>query len=125
MTLDVTIGKLKGTQYIEQCPNSETDISDPKLSWYLKESYLSGSTGFWEFWLNSNLSLREIYLKMRKHPFTNDRDQAKLKPFLNDIIAIPESAFTIPDDIDRLRWLKYWAAKAVELYGDKAWISFS
>jgi len=28
-------------------------------------------------------------------------------------------------DSDRLKWLKYWAKKAVELYGDDAAISIS
>ena len=64
-------------------------------------------------------------MNMRKHPWTNDFDRAKLKPFAEGILAISESEFTQEDDKDRLRWLQYWVAKAVELYGDEAGITFS
>jgi hypothetical protein len=125
MTLDVTIGKLKGTRYLDQCPNAETDISNPKLSYWSRESYRSGSTEFWSFWLNKNAKLAKIYMNMRKNPWTNDFDRSKLKPFEKEILSIPESEFPDEVDKDRLRWLKYWVAKAIELYGDKAGITFS
>ena len=125
MTLDVTIGKLKGTRYLTQCPNSETDVSNPRLSHWSREAYRSGSQGFWNFWMHQNAKLATIYMNMRKHPWTNDFDRAKLKPFAEGILAISESEFTQEDDKDRLRWLQYWVAKAVELYGDEAGITFS
>jgi hypothetical protein len=62
---------------------------------------------------------------MRKHPDTNDLDLALIKPFLKRINKLKDSDFVNEVDKDRLKWLKYWSNKSVELYGNEAAILFS
>jgi len=126
MTLDITIGKIsKDGKSVEECPKADHDITSPSLSHWPRESYRSGSTGFWDFWLHKNDVLNTVYMELRKHPYTNDWDVVKLAPVADKIALVKESEFSEPDDIDRLRWLQYWTKKAVELYGEEAGISFS
>lgn len=139
MTLDVTIGYVEPNTEpyddqihpsfdVIQCPNADHDVCNPEYTMDAKESYRSGSfgeDGFWAFWKRKSLKLSAIYFEMRENPDSNDRDVAYLKPFIERINAIPESDFTEAVDLDRLKWLKYWVNKAIELYGDKAGIMFS
>jgi len=138
MTLDVSIGlikfgKLKKNDVadyescnvmraldIKRCPDSEADICDPERTLSAKEAYRSGSTSFWDFWDNCTY---ELYHSMRDYPNSNDTDIAFLKPVIDDINALPDP--TDEGNADRMKWLKYWANKAVELYGDRAGIRFS
>jgi hypothetical protein len=48
---------------------------------------------------------------------------AQLKPVLEEINLLSE---TLPSriDQDRMKWFKYWTNRAVELYGDEAYITF-
>jgi hypothetical protein len=120
------IGKITPDgKHVEECPKADHDVTSPSLSHWPRESYRSGSTGFWDFWMHQNPKLATIYMNMRTHPWTNDGDIANLKPYAQEILAISESEFNQPDDIDRLRWLQHWTRTAVELYGEEAGISFS
>lgn len=136
MTLDVTIGEIvpdtdnieedpKARYWVKQAPEANFDVCNPEYTMDAKEAYRSGSTGFWNFWLKKSEQLTEIYEAMRSNPNSNNRDVAYLKPLLTRINAIPESDFSSGIDLDRLKWFKYWANKAVELYGDKAGIMFT
>ena len=75
--------------------------------------------------LEINYLINEVYYEMRKHPNSNDIDVCRLKPYAKRIscIEIPEINQNSLD-ADRLKWLKYWTARAVNLYGDKAGIMF-
>ena len=129
MTLDVTIGKIvtdydfygnKPTFWVESCPNAEQNICNSKYTDWPKEAYRSGSTAFWEFFQKQ---VGQIYYDMRDHPNSNDRGVSYIKPFLERINALTESNDDV--DKDRMKWLKYWCNKAVELYDSMAGIMFS
>ena len=125
MTLDVTIGKKTGKDHVEKCPESKDNVCDSTQTNWPSESYRSGNNvSFWKFFTR-NKDLKVIYLKMRKHPDTNDLDIAQLKPFMKEINKLKESDFVDEIDKDRVKWLKYWSNKAVELYGTDAAIMFS
>jgi hypothetical protein len=131
MTLDVTIGKIgfnvmNNRVYltVHECPEADKDICDPGATIYPRKSYRSGSSGFWLFWEKNDL-LHGIYKDMRDNPNSNDHDVALVEPFLKLILMIRADKWTEPFDRDRLKWLQYWAAKAVELYGKEAGIQFS
>lgn len=125
MTLDVRIGKKTSENSVEQCPDAKENICDSAHTNWPAESYRSGNNvAFWKFFTR-NKDLKAIYLEMRKHPNTNDLDIALLKPFLKRINKLKELNFIDEIDKDRLKWLKYWSNKAVELYGDEAAIMFS
>lgn len=134
MTLDVTIGKFKiknptrndvkdyesanaiNFMSVVACPISKEPICE-QSAWPC-ESYRSGSTGFWNFF---EKQLPKLYKKMRFNPNTNDKDIAFIKPILKEINALPNP---VDDDADRMKWLKYWCNRAVELYGIRAAIEF-
>ncbi|MDP3989718.1 MAG: hypothetical protein Q8Q01_00765 [archaeon] len=125
MTLDVRIGKKIGDSSVEQCPDAKENICDPLHTNWPTESYRSGNNfSFWKFF-TKNKDLKAIYLEMRKHPNTNDLDLALIKPFLKRINKLKDADFVNEVDKDRLKWLKYWSNKAVELYGNEAAILFS
>lgn len=125
MTLDVTIGKItvddSQEEWVEQCPIADHDICKKEHTWWTVESYRSGSSVFREFWEHRCTIL---YFKFQQHPRSNDKDIAQLSPYIDEINALPD---TLQDklDADRMKWFKYWANKAVELYGDEAGIMFS
>jgi hypothetical protein len=141
MTLDVTIGEIIGAgpynggdirvkvygdnheiiADVKQCPKADKDICDKGLTLWPRESYRSGSSAFWDFFTDGPLC--ELYLKMRNYPGSNDWDVAYLAPVADEITNIKEFGDEV--DRDRLKWLKYWVAKAVELYGNKAGIQFT
>jgi len=136
MTLDVKIGKRiiqhedgKDIEGVKMCAPVHFNICNPEYTLWTREAYRSGSTEFWNFWEKSYMI--NMYLTMRKYPNSNDRDVAPLLPFLNDIKNLPSSKFrdgikVIDDyDFDRLKWFKFWAIRAVNLYGKDAYISFS
>lgn len=125
MTLDVTIGKKIGKDSVEKCPESKDNVCDSAQTNWPSESYRSGNNvSFWKFFTKVK-ELNTLYLKMRKHPNTNDADIAQLKPLIKQINKLKESDFEDELDKDRLKWLKYWSNKAVELYGNDAAIMFS
>ena len=139
MTLDVTIGKItierieeeddlcfKPLFHVQQCPEAKEDINDKEYTLWTKESYRSGSTDFWSFFKRQHPLLKEIYFGMREHPDSNDFDVAYVKPYLEKINSIKIEDFKDPNEVndDRLKWLRYWCNKAVELYGEEAGISF-
>ncbi len=136
MTLDVKIGKRmvqhengEDVEYVKMCAPVHFDVCNPEHTLWEREAYRSGSTGFWDFWMKPYM--KDMYLTMRKHPRSNDIDIAPLLPFLKDIKKLPSSQFqngvkVIDDlDFDRLEWFKFWALRAVNLYGKEAYISFS
>lgn len=132
MTLDVNIGKLyqngfPGTKLI-RCSPVHFEVCNPEYTLWPREAYRSGGQGFWDFWIKY---MKNMYLKMREHPHSNDIDIKSLYPFLKDIKNLPNSQFKdhikVIDDIDwdRLKWFKFWSLRAINLYGKDAYISFS
>ena len=132
MTLDISIGKIvieqdeNGRAYIwvKRYPDADFNVCNPKATITPKEAYRSGSTAFWQFW-KKNDKLATIYERMREYPDSNDSDVTFLKSYVDDILNLSDALFSNPNDKDRLKWLKHWVKKAVELYGDEAGISFS
>lgn len=138
MTLDVTIGKLHISKLrdregmtnlmhlstVIKCPYATNNVCDPKLTFWPKESFRSGSTGLWNFWLEHR-TLNKVYQSCRIFPDTNDADIAFLKPHARRILSIKDSSMKTEENKDRLLWLKYWTKKSVELYRDDAAIMFS
>ena len=137
MTLDVAIGKvtrheeprdeelgvgIKQFFDVEECPDADFDVCNPENTIYPRESYRSGSSGFWKFWTD-NPKLNEIYTRMREDK--SDIDISYLKLVLKDIQKLKPEDATGEGDHDRLKWLQYWSKKAVELYGSDAGIKFS
>lgn len=136
MTLDVKIGKRtvqheedKDIEGVIMCAPVHFDVCDPSHTLWSREAYRSGSTGFWNFFLKPYM--KGMYLAMRKYPTSNDKDIAQLLPFIKNIKGLPSSQFedgikVIDDyDFDRLKWFKFWAMRAVNLYGKEAYISFA
>lgn len=135
MTLDVTIGKIifsepdpewdeTYTVYVdvEQCPDIDYDLcKSPELTLWPRSAYRSGSTGFWKFF---ELKTGNLYYKMRDHPGSNDRDVCRIKPIIDQINQLPDKTGTDIDD-DRMKWLKFWCNRAIELYGDLAGVMFT
>lgn len=129
MTLDVTIGKItedttkSSYKYnVNQMPDADHDICNPAFTIYSKEAYRSGPRGFWEFWEHY---CNELYFKLRDHPHTNDRDVARLQPYIDEINALADECDDDKTSEDMMVWFKYWANKAVEQYGYNAGIKFS
>lgn len=127
MTLDVKIGrrvtiKLDGEQIINvrECPITYHDVCKLEYTLWPRESFRSGSSGFWEFWKNC---VGTLYYQMRKHHSSNDLDIAFLKPLLEDINKLADNCRGEIDK-DRMKWFKFWANRAVRLYGDDACIAF-
>lgn len=124
MTLDVTIGEItlepNGLNVIE-CPAADHNICNPAYTLHPKESYRSGSHDFWIFW---RTYCGKLYYIFREHPCSNDPDIAKLKPHIDKINALSNQCEDETNK-DRMMWFKYWANKAVELYGVNAGIKFS
>ena len=136
MTLDITIGELclseeidylkedpeiRPCLWVRECPELDYDLCDPDATVYPRTSYRSGSTGFWKFCFDF---MDDVYYEMRENPKTNELDIAYIKPFLNRInkLSDPQDDFYHKD---RMKWLKFWCNKAVELYGDRACIMFA
>lgn len=136
MTLDVKIGRLmihkEGNEEVEgirTCPMTYHDVCNPEFTLWPRESYRSGSSGFWEFW---EKIVGKLYHQMRRYPRTNDYELYPLKQIIDEINKLPNSQFEqhgikVIDDIDfdRLKWFKFWSNRAVNLYGEDAYISFS
>jgi len=130
MTLDVTIGKIIADEiyddtinpmyWIKQCPDSETPICDIDHTLWIVEAYRSGSTEFWNFFFNH---VGKMYKEMRSNPNSNDRDVVCITPFLDRINSL--NTPSDPTHADRMKWLKYWCNKAVELYGKEAGMMFT
>ena len=132
MTLDVTIGKViverdeengHAFVWIEQCPDADFDVSALSFMINPREAYRSGSSSFWRFWRKNDV-LGVVYEEMRNNSDTNDMDVIFLEKYVERINQVQENSFDTEVDKDRLRWLKYWVNKAVELYGKDAGISF-
>ena len=131
MTLDVRIGKAQIKDYdnhfivdVVKCPELDYDLCKPCFTLWPRESYRSGSTEFWEFFTH-NPEIRKIYHQMRDFPDCNDYEVIKIIPFIDKINALSIQDFKKDSHKDRLKWLKFWCKKAIELYGDLAAISFS
>lgn len=59
-----------------------------------------------------------------EYPHTQDPEQRQVDKTLLDVInLIPENGE--PCDVDRAKWFKYWAKRAIEEFGEAAHISFS
>lgn len=129
MTLDVNIGKRieyldedGSVQYrIEMCPEADHDICKPEFTSWSRESYRSGSSDFWRFF---QMCTDGLYYHIRKYPDTNDYEIIPLKPILHEINGLFDKFFDEANR-DRMKWLKFWSNRAVSLYGDDAYISFS
>ncbi|MCP4363432.1 MAG: hypothetical protein GY938_05475 [Ketobacter sp.] len=82
------------------------------------------SYGFYE-WVNRIPQAGTILeLCKPQHPNTQDPEQRKIDQTLLDVIGLlPEAGE--PCDIDRAKWFKYWSGRALEEFGEAAYISFS
>lgn len=105
---------------VSRCPDADHDICERQYTRWPREAYRSGSTSFWDFW---SKYAPDLYRRMRHYPGSNDCDIAFLQPIIEEIEALPLPHD--PIDISRMVWLCYWARVAVDLYGNKAAISFS
>jgi len=127
MTLDVTIGTVfieridnKAYLGVNHCPRETYDVCDPSCTIYPRDAYRSGSTGFHEFF---EKYLYRIYVEMRDHPDTNDQDVAFITQWIDRINELEDECDESVSS-DRMRWLKFWCARAVALYGEDAAIEF-
>jgi len=120
MTLSVFIGKIDphrdGIPYIDMCPSESYDVCDPEYTIYPRKALRSGADDMRDFF--DGLP-DEIYINT-----ISDPDEMVL------IEAVIGAINALPDDIgnpchnDRMKWLKFWCNRAVELYGDEAGIEF-
>ena len=140
MTLDVTICKLipinqpqnnvmNPSYDVIQCPNVHENICDPKHTYWPNESYRSGnSIGLRRFFL---VHTEYTYSAMTDSPQHQDICIAYIKPRIREInelhvdIKLCRSVNEYAEDLDRMKWFKYWCNKAVELYDNEAAIMFS
>lgn len=133
MTLDVMIGRIQKRYWWSQektvamCPPLDYDLCNSgglfddhpegSTAWP-RESYRSGSSCFRDFFMRR--PLQGFYLSIYIH----ERDIHVLAPYGEMIRSLQKGMFP-RQDWDRLKWLQFWTKRAIELYGDKAGISFS
>jgi hypothetical protein len=128
MSLGVAIGKRitekrgeKDVEGVQCCPDADQDICDPEFTRWSKESYRNGTGDFWHFWEHH---VGSLFQRMSVGNLNSAGEPlAQLKPILDEINQLPDD-FVKRVDQDRMKWLKYWANRAVELYGDEAYITF-
>ena len=105
MTLDCTIGKIRGAPSydpsmtdlrvfncadltddqwdtedhpdVDPCPASDVDVCEPGRTCYPRSSCRSGSSSFWDFWRDH---AEYVYLRLRHYPNSSDLDVARLAP---------------------------------------------
>lgn len=120
MTLSVFIGKINpqsdGMPYIDECPLESYDVCDPEYTIHPRRSLRSGTDDMRDFF--DGLPA-EIYANT-----ISDPDEIVLiKPVIDEINALPDDC-GVPAHNDRMKWLKFWCNRAVELWGDEAGIEF-
>jgi hypothetical protein len=128
MSLGVSIGRRitekrgeKDVEGVECCPDADHEICDSEFTRWTKESYRNGSSDFWQFW---EVRVGSLFQRMNVDKINSAGEPlAQLKPVLEEINLLSE---TLPSriDQDRMKWFKYWTNRAVELYGDEAYITF-
>ncbi len=115
---------------VEDCPDEKENVCNPEYTLDAKSPWRSGSTEFWHFFSESK-RINKIYHLWRNFPESNDRDVCFVKPVLELINELTDSdVFNKNEEVyernkDRLKWLKFWANKSVELYGEYAGVEFS
>ena len=147
MTVDITIGRLKVktfdevmkekleewnftykstfeiTEFLEvqPCP-SENDGCSKEDTIYPNEPQRSGSISAMSDFMRNVVGkdLDDYFREMK----SNDRQFARIKPVIDKINKLE---YTGEEKMHhtRLKWLKFWCNRAVELYGDEAVIEFS
>jgi len=128
MSLGVSIGKriteMRGEKEVEGvqcCPDADHEICDQEFTRWTKESYRNGTGDFWHFWEHY---VGSLFQRMSVERLNSAGEPlAQLKPILDEINLLSD-ALTSRADQDRMKWFKYWANRAVELYGDEAYITF-
>lgn len=127
MSLGVSIGRRvtekrgeKDVEGVECCPDADHMICDPEFTRWTKESYRNGSSDFWQFW---EVRVGSLFRRMIVHNNSAGEPLAPLKPALDEINLLSNDLLDKADK-DRMKWFKYWANRAVELYGDEAYITF-
>jgi hypothetical protein len=129
---EVKIGRLNDNNFnVDECP---PDMSQKHYS--LQSSVLiaygSGIRADIDFWMeivgetfNSEISVKgEVPSYLEASYLEPDRINKRIiKPALNRIIALQnDCGCSIKND--QIKWFKHWAARAVELYDNRAFIEF-
>ena len=124
---EVKIGKLDINKFIvESCPSDRSHED-----YFFYDSYLNiyneMGSDFASFWtehvgevFNPEISVKRNVLSYLEPGRVNLRI---LKPALSRIQNLPVECGSFFNN-DRMKWFKLWTAKAVELYGDRAFIEF-
>lgn len=127
MTLRVTIGEIyKGNESdaltVQPCPSTEKNMVKSKHTTHPNEAIRDGSDLWLFFRVPPLITIFKAFNGGKspgEYPVT-----IPLQKIAKDIAAI-QIDFEDEIDRDRLRWLKYWTAKAVKLFGERAGIEFS
>lgn len=120
MTLTVIIGKI-GTPNeeipnIDECPEESYDICDPEYTIFPRRAIRTGSNGMRDFFDGLTAA---IYTDTISDP----AEIILIAPII-DVINDLVDDLGDPGHNDRMKWLKFWCNRAVELYGDEAGIEF-
>lgn len=120
MTLTVIIGKIRTPSdeipNIDECPSEAYDVCDPKYTIYPRRSIRSGSSNMRDFF---DCITAEIYTNAISDP----TEIVFIKPVIGTINDLIDDCEDVVHN-DRMKWLKFWCNRAVELYGDEAGIEF-
>lgn len=122
----------------EECPVENYDICDskytanPSRSYRVSTEYMTCPLReFWYsyirpiFWDEQALCEQKHLAETCKRDMTLFQDNPiPLKPYIEKIRKLPDECGNIYDN-DRMKWFKFWAEKAVELYGEEAVIHVS
>jgi hypothetical protein len=147
MTVDITIGKLKIKTFdevmkekleewnfthkstfaitefleVEPCPSENDGCTEEDII-YSFESHRSGSIFAMNNFMRNVVGkdLDDYFREMK----SNDRQFARIKPVIDEINKLKYTGEEKMHHI-RLKWLKFWCNRAVELYGNEAVIEFS
>lgn len=127
MTLKVTIGEIyKGNESeeltVNPCPSMNKNMVKSAYTTHPKEAIRDGSDLWLFFQLPPLITLFPKFnggRSLGEYPVT-----IPLQPIAKNINAL-ELVLEDKSNQERLRWLKYWTAKAVQLFGERAGIEFS
>jgi len=120
MTLTVIIGKMGSPSdeipNIGECPEESHDVCDPEYTIFPKRAIRIGSSDMRDFF--DGLTA-EIYTNTISDP----TEIIQIKPVIDVINDLADDLGDAGHN-DRMKWLKFWCNRAVELYGDEAGIEF-
>ena len=119
MTLTVILGKIHTPSdeipNIDECPAESYDVCDPEFTIHPRRSIRSGSGEMQDFFDGVTAEI--------SNTISDPTEIILIKPVINVINDLIDDC----DDVghnDRMKWLKFWCNRAVELYGDEAGIEF-